>query len=1096
MAPVPAWTREWRPLARQLCAHIITDDATNEAEQSLFHRETLFLRADRVVGQLYSHRFVDSVPQDVQAQTQALAQKFRVHSLEDRAEKLLELSIKCDYQVLKLLLELAKSPTTATDQEVAVDLNTESKWKTIIQKQQHELEKHKLLQEQLVEELFQISTNDEWFQEWEDSDEESSDWDIGSLDENAAKTNCDVESSHRKLMSSNETLNNELDKNQKQTDSVLECDFEQTAPQEINTSELLELSDDEVIQNDLIRRYYQKITPTGDDMEADVEDPTILLDKESLTPFTLKRPWLLCEAVVKSAEATTAIKDIVSSRLIHESTVVNMVFEALHGIESLLFDFYPVNPMPSVFSTDFRTKYVRRTQHSQNVAMGHISPLTFHNVIDHFAEAASELQMLRDFIHFVHGRCDLNEQLRCVTFEGLADALSEILKRIVDSIIYVEQQANTLGMKDSRPWTGIHSRQPTLIGLLGGLKKIFAMVSWLNGILKECFHALSHQKWHEIKRAQQAKCVLDSLYRLMELEFVEGMGIDEVVRPAQYLSRSNVLLHLFIGALMPYLGLLNRMVFNRGFFETIPLESELFFVRFVSINRCDPSWRERNQNFRERLMLLAPFEIKGSLMPAFLESMSSLFIEALASRQLQNQFLQQQHTSNESLTNLKLTGPSLQDMFLSELEKRGCKRICGIFSVVSTKVRSPEGDMLSLPQTMLDCVPFSNILKQCLTQHIEHKCHELNGEITDIFRDKMNYMEHVETLRLCVLMEQQDVLGSFCDKLFDHMQRNPVALADIEKINAFYQGVLQGVFENNSLSSTQRTIGGHLYLRVNLNQVESIFSSGTNIDIATMKCLYFTFALSDPLRVLFSASIMQKYSQLGILLLQVKSVESALIKFKSTIRHHRSYFIIENELRQALLQIADMLHYTKTLLNYLLSQISSERWSKCRDELQASQSLAEMDAIHEKYLDHLLNRFFLLEKHATVVQYIVTTFNNILCFVGHVEKFAGAVDRNLHQYFPSMSFETNRDKVSSVPLLEHPDFCILRSEMTQSAKNYKRQSHFLVVMLTAMQKHGASKHVEFILTHLNFNYFYHHKDDRSRIQRKAQDQHKATNANF
>ncbi|KAG3150619.1 hypothetical protein PI126_g11417 [Phytophthora idaei] len=52
-----------------------------------------------------------------------------------------------------------------------------------------------------------------------------------------------------------------------------------------------------------------------------------------------------------------------------------------------------------------------------------------------------------------------------------------------------------------------------------------------------------------------------------------------------------------------------------------------------------------------------------------------------------------------------------------------------------------------------------------------------------------------------------------------------------------------------------------------------------------------------------------------------------------------------------------MLHYTRGLLHasYLTSQISSEGWSKNRQNLQSSRSLAEMYATYEQYLDHLVN---------------------------------------------------------------------------------------------------------------------------------------------
>ncbi|KAG4243388.1 hypothetical protein PC116_g8744 [Phytophthora cactorum] len=984
MAPVPAWTREWRPLARQLCAHISGGNQAHEEDQSSLSKETLLLRADRVVGQLYSHRFVDTLPQDVQAQTQALATKFRVHSLEDRADKLLQLVPHCDYQVLKLLLELATSPTTATDQEVVVDLDTKSRWKTVQQQEQLKLKQHKMMQDQLVEELFQISTNDEWYQAWEDSDDDESDWDMSSTDESAVESERSVDIRIRNAKRSCEELEDEgiaIQQEQGRGESS-----KQIARQEMERKRM-ELSDEALEQDEILCRYYSEVCER--EMEVDDVDPTCELDKRPVVPFTLERPWLLCGAVVKSADNSVTTKDIVSIRLIHEETVVTMIFEALHGVDSLLFEFHPVRPTPSIISIDFQTKTVERSRRSLNVAIGHISPLALQHTLDYFTKAATELEMLRDVLGFIRRARDSSEQHRCVTLEGLANALSEVIRSLTDSICNVEQQTNaTTGLQggDSSPWSGINPRQPTLLGVYGGLKEIFKMISWLKGILVECFNGLSDRHWHEVKRAEQAKCVLDSLYHIMEVEYVERATADGNARTADRLSRSDVLLHLFTGTLNPYLDLINRMVFERGHFETIPLDGELFFATLASMSVGASPVRERNRSFREGLMLLAPFEVNRSLVPIFLEPMIPLMNEALASRQLKNRFLQQ-HTSAGPVTRRGQSGPSLHQSLMTELDTMGCRRNCGIFSVSTAILRGTEEDALSSQQMMLECVPINRILERCLTRHLETECRELNGEITDIFRDKLNYMEHVEALRMFVLMEQQDVFNIFSERMVAHMQENPVAWADSEKINAFHQSAVQGVFEDNSLSSSQRQIGGRLSVRVDFSLLDST-TSGARIDIATMKCLHFTFAAQQPLRVLFSVSIMQKYSKLGVFLVQVKAVESALVKFKSTLRHRRSYSYIEADMRQLLIQSADMLHYTKSLLSYLTSQISSEGWSKYRDTLQSSRSLAEMDATHEQYLDHLLNRFFLLDKHATVIQYILTTFNHILRFVRQVNERA------------------------------------------------------------------------------------------------------------
>ena len=132
-------------------------------------------------------------------------------------------------------------------------------------------------------------------------------------------------------------------------------------------------------------------------------------------------------------------------------------------------------------------------------------------------------------------------------------------------------------------------------------------------------------------------------------------------------------------------------------------------------------------------------------------------------------------------------------------------------------------------------------------------------------------------MAVCIL--QQDVFNVFSEKVVSHMQENPVAWADSETINTFHQSAVQGVFEDNLLSSSQRQIGSRLCVRVDFDLLDSRLS-GARIDIATMKCMYFTFSAQPPLRVLFSTSVMQKYSRLGVLLVQVKAVESALVKVR------------------------------------------------------------------------------------------------------------------------------------------------------------------------------------------------------------------------
>lgn len=129
-----------------------------------------------------------------------------------------------------------------------------------------------------------------------------------------------------------------------------------------------------------------------------------------------------------------------------------------------------------------------------------------------------------------------------------------------------------------------------------------------------------------------------------------------------------------------------------------------------------------------------------------------------------------------------------------------------------------------------------------------------------------------------------------------------------------------------------------------------------------------------------------------------------------------------------------------------------------------------------------------------MIQYILTTFNQVMRFVSQLDAFVSNVERNMRHYFPQAVQGTpldqddedyeeetkgdNLDPASSGPLLLRREHIQIHEELTKSAAEFKRQAHILVVMLTSMEKHGASPHVSELATQLNFNYFYHRQEQQ------------------
>lgn len=178
--------------------------------------------------------------------------------------------------------------------------------------------------------------------------------------------------------------------------------------------------------------------------------------------------------------------------------------------------------------------------------------------------------------------------------------------------------------------------------------------------------------------------------------------------------------------------------------------------------------------------------------------------------------------------------------------------------------------------------------------------------MASLFRQRLQYLDHVDALRSFVLMQQvklsylliyiwdqivnivglwielsqQDIFSMLSAHLLQQMQKNPITWADSESINHFYQTAMQRTQDERVLSSKERHIGARLCVRINATQLKSL-GVARKIDMSALKCLYFTFSTPQPLRVLFSTSIMQKYSRLATFLLQVKAVESAIIKVRT-----------------------------------------------------------------------------------------------------------------------------------------------------------------------------------------------------------------------
>jgi hypothetical protein len=775
MAPVPAWTKtEWRPLATDLCGLFlrkasdrvtrrggvigggggVEDESMDESEgedeeggdeadgiDDVDGGEALLLRADRVVGQLYMNGFMDCTPQQVDKQARALATKFRVHSLDERAEKLLQLASRVDYQALKMLMELAVRPTAASDEAVTVDYEREGvgNWMEKARGDQDAKEaEQEALRNQLIDELVEISTNDEWYQEWEDtSDEEDGDMD----DSDDQRPAWPVETSFAQFRRPKRPSTAMEDNGAHPTNSkeLLDTSLDELvdSAKTAHESRRLSVHDDQLTDEDLhdllVRRNFPLVDLSGgnslnNDTALDSDSITIDLEGDCVA-FAMDRPWMLCHTVVADAAKPN---DAIQINLLHEQTCVNMVFRALEGAESDIFELRSCSQPLRLFHVDFHPSEFRLSMAAQAVAVGHLSPSLLQSVLDQFGRVASDLQQLRDIQGFL--RATSNGLPASVTIDGLASALSEVIRLVDTTILSVEHECHHPDDGDSPDdcsssavsWfeRNASRTQLTLLGVHGRLKQVFRVISWLSRTLPTCFETMAlREATREVRPAECATVVLSVLYRMLNEEhmeqahaglFGEPWARDEGRRTWGW-SRYDIFLHLFMGALNPYLALLHQLLFERRGYtpnDSVELPPELFFVSSVSVSQASLG----EHSFKVGLSQLAPFDGDVKLVPVFLKPLIGLMKDALASRQMMNRFLSSEQHVGANLDRVSSVKPPLPELFTRDMEHAGWRSLNQFFS-------SREGGNKGLPwqPRPLDLTPVNQLLQECLISHLQLK---------------------------------------------------------------------------------------------------------------------------------------------------------------------------------------------------------------------------------------------------------------------------------------------------------------------------------------------------------------------------------------
>ncbi|CCI46247.1 unnamed protein product [Albugo candida] len=863
----------------------------------------------------------------------------------------------------------------------------------------------------LVPDLIEIACEDAWFGDWTDSADEDEEMDLTSR------------------LSSNQSFNDDDELNQLMKDPTIAFDSSLEGIDAFNQRR----------QNRLLQRYYGVDKKSENNTLQNAFD--LKLATELCEDIPSSRPFQMSDPCTLFRSINVAEKPAIT--LIREQVLVDAVFHVLLGIPSDIFEFIECASDTSAcqsergFLKDTLFETAQLTARAKHTAVPHLSLKALHHLLEFFAANASNFCYLRRFQSFVQ-RDTFAFASKSVVLEGFSAAISTIICSVNQCIVRVQMRFIKEQKLDQKSSNDLDTRllHSTLLSIRVELHSSLQSIKWLSVLVRKCIEPFDTPR-HSTEPGRIAVTILNTLYEILQQESLthpaRALMDDNGIDIEEEISHFDTCFRLFKSALEPYLDLLERMFFRTSFTECIPTHSEMFV-----------GYTAEPKTISDRYLIDSQlFTVRTEVVPVFLHDLVPALEEAITSRCILNTF-RQQSFPNES--------PQ-----------------AGHFD-------------LTINETDRVLLPFSRWMESHVIAPVAQKCATLNGEIASLFRTELCLLERIKSLRYLVLMLQPEMCHKLCEYLLERMSRYSAAWTDRQALNAHFQESLEDLHNDRLISEAMYRFGSELYIHLNAQALADAtmhsFSMETpsilrpyikecKMDIQSISILTFSLEIAPPLHLLLGKSLLVKYSQLAVFIMQTKVVQVALSAIQHRLQRRTDLDRQMSVSHVWRLQLASMWHYTKCFQLYLQSQVTSRLWKETKTHMEQAISLSAMRQTQMKYVDQLLERFFLLEKHHMLHQYITASFNHILSFV--------------HDFQSILSLCT----ASLSPENEQIAHKILQERMMKTTCQWRHKVHFQIVTLGAMFKHSRSPHIQNLYTSLNYNCFYSQREyDATEINSK------------
>eukprot|EP00050_Salpingoeca_kvevrii_P014818 m.40509 g.40509 ORF g.40509 m.40509 type:complete len:1008 (-) comp6001_c0_seq2:111-3134(-) len=302
-------------------------------------------------------------------------------------------------------------------------------------------------------------------------------------------------------------------------------------------------------------------------------------------------------------------------------------------------------------------------------------------------------------------------------------------------------------------------------------------------------------------------------------------------------------------------------------------------------------------------------------------------------------------------------------------------------------------------------------------------CHKAaNKRLMDALRVDHGLAHHIGALRDYLLMAAGDCMQHVCGRLFAKVARGEMWQNDADL--------------NMLLFTSLETFNLHHIAKRLLFSVET---RTYGRDIKALDGLALRYEVPWPCNLALTTKVQDSYQQVFRFLLKLKRAKWALdeIAIKDVPRLSKSKFPIH----KLQLMRAKLLHAVRLLSDYIMMRILQSLSAEFEERLATEiTSIDELQSLHERYLEHILDRCLLQKKAKPVHDAMITILAQALRF---------------REMWDAMCAGTELYTEAGPRKLREADFAKLDVD-------FSRCNHFLGTLLRRLAARGTLPHVDYL----------------------------------